>query len=159
MADFDNEEITDNLFLPSTVIIPTEEVDQQFLIRQRYEAVANAVKNRDIAIQDVVEVETGKKWYSPGDPQTFQDGFRKVIPIGVPNGTPIAHEIDNLSLITRCWGTAIGAGPVFYPLPYASTVANGNISVEISFTSVTVTPGAGAPVLTDAFVVLEYLKE
>lgn len=155
----------DSLFVDPTIIIPDDPIDQRYLIKSRYEQVAQAINARDISIYDTAEFETGQRWFTVGDTRSFRQGFRIVIHTGdlTSGAVTVAHEIENLKYVSHAWGTGIkltsGVPTNWYPLPYASTVANGNISIEISSTSVIVTPGAAAPTVNDSYVVLEYLTE
>lgn len=156
-----DQEVTDNLFVDSTLIVPEDPTDQEYLVKQRYEQFANAINNREIALYDTVEFETGQDWYNPKDAQAYRSGYRKVVLTGAITGhTVIPHGITNLVQVTQAWGIGNAGSPVvFFPLVFAGQAGTDNVSFKIDLTNVIFDLGGTATALDDSFVVIEYLKE
>lgn len=158
---FDDENM-ENAFVDPTIIIPEDPTDQNYLIKSRYEQIANGINAREIAVYDIVEQETGQQWFTTADPSKYKLGYRKVIQTGAIAGVPVtvAHGITSLKAVTHAWGNGTVATPLaFHPLEYADVPSAGNTAFIVTTTNVIVTPDAGATALNDSQVVIEYLKE
>ena len=149
------------LFLDPTLIIPDDEVDKQYLVKDRYTQIADCVNIREVGSYQLVEVETGLEYFTPGNPQKVREGWRKVIQVGTVTGgapgTTVNHGINDLTTLVKWegWGDD---GTNFYVLPYVDAAGTGNVSIDVTATQVTVTSGATGPTLPNVYVVLDYLK-
>lgn len=148
-------------FLDPTLIIPEDRTDLEYKVKDVYTQIADATNIREVALYPLLEIETGQQWFTPGNPQSYRDGWRKVVSIGsvAAGGTSgaIAHGITGITAFTHIYGTAV-SGANYYALPYAEAAGTGNIEVQVTGTTVTVIGGATAPALTDVYIVLEYIK-
>lgn len=126
-----------------------------------YQNIANMMNIREIAIYDLVENLTGQQWFVSGDPQNTRQTFRNVYEIGAIAAGATATKVHNLavSTFTKISGTAITAVPDFRPIPFSSaTAVNQQIEIRVDATNIIIVNGAGAPNITSALVILEYLK-
>lgn len=135
----------------------------QFLLQitKIYSDVSRAINTRDIALYAVTEQQDGQQWFIPGNPQSYRDGFRKVVPFPAPlvgGLNTIAHGIPSVTttfFFTRIWGTGKNAaGTLWVPFPQGGANTS---QLEVDITNVNLTvPAAYAGF--SAVVVLEYLK-
>lgn len=127
-----------------------------------YQNIANMMNIREIAIYDLVENLTGQQWFVSGDPQNTRQTFRNVYEIGaIAAGatSTTAHGLGTITAFTKIMGTAITAVPDFRPIPFSSaTAVNQQIEIRVDATNIIIVNGAGAPNITSALVILEYLK-
>lgn len=120
-----------------------------------------AVNNRSIGTYDLIEVQTGNKYFPSAANGVRRDIYRTVYSIGtVAAGatSTTAHGISNLTFVSNCYGVATTAVPDWRQMPYASVTANANIELRVDATNITIINGAAAPNITSAIVILEYFR-
>lgn len=150
-------------FLPINQTFSTD--DDQFLIQitNRDRDIARYINIREIAIFDQTEVPTGQQWYNPSNVQIKRNGYRKVFVFGAISAgasATISTAITGITQITHMWGQAISASDS-RPIPYASVTSAASqveLTINPTFTTITVLNGSSAPAIVSGTVVLEYLK-
>lgn len=149
-------------FIPTSTYFPEKFDEFRAIFLQTYREIANAVNAREIAIFDLTEYLTGEQWFTAGNPQQKRQTFRRIYSIGaVAAGATLntAHGLSGVTAYTKILGTAVTASPDFRPIPYASaTAVNAQIEIRVDGTNIIIVNGAGAPNITSALVILEYLK-
>ncbi len=136
----------------------SEKEDQRLLQHTKFAAdSARYTNTREIALYDLVELQTGQQWFTPGNAQKKRYGFRKTFSF---NDTSLTfnHGITGITFVTYIGG-GFTEGTFFYPLPFVSTVITDQIKLAATATQIIVTKGATAPPITIGVIVLEYLKQ
>ena len=134
------------------------------ILMARDTELALAMNLRDIAIYDEVEVLNGQQFFNPAATQNQKKrfAFRKVfqIPATAAGGNyTVNHNISNVTIFTRIYGTVITDFVDFRPIPYASVGAiTDQISIRATATQLIIDVGATSPNVTSGIAVLEYLK-
>jgi hypothetical protein len=153
--------MTSNLTPPDFISQNTtysQDESQRLLQHTKFAAdSARYINTREIALYDLVELQTGQQWFNPANTLIKRYGFRKTFSISDAALT-FAHGITGITLCTYIGG-AFTDGTNFYPLPYVSTTLANQIQVVVSPTQVVITKGAGAPAITSGVLVLEYLRQ
>lgn len=132
-------------------------------LSKMYIEVAQAVNNRTIGIFEKFQVVTGERWFNPTDNLQKRQTYRQVYTFGAiaAGGTlTIPLNITNPFLdFTRIYGVALTVTNFFLPLPHASIVANGNVSLYVDATNrnIIIKVGAGSDNIASGKVILEYL--
>jgi len=148
-------------YLINTKVFPDDETELRTVLTNMYTNIANATNVREIALYDLNEIITGQQFFFGTDPQKKRTTFRKVFSIGaIAAGATLntAHGLTNVTSYTKIYGTCVTATPDYRPIPYVSTTLNQQISIRVTATNIVIVYGAGAPNITSAIVVLEYLK-
>lgn len=149
-------------YLQTSVFFPEEFDEFRVKFLQLYRDISNNVNVRQIGVFDLQEFLTGEHWFTSGNPQVKRQTFRKVFSIGAINTgatSTTAHGITGITAFTHIYGTAVTAAVDYRPIPYASaTAVNQQIELKVDGTNITIINGGGAPNITSAIVVLEYLK-
>jgi hypothetical protein len=136
----------------------SQDESQRILQHTKFAAdAARSINTREIALYDLVELQTGQQWFNLTNNQKKRYGFRKTFAISDAALT-FAHGITGITLCTYIGG-AFTDGTNFYPLPYVSTVLANQIQVVVTPTQVIITKGAGAPAIVRGALVLEYLRQ
>lgn len=149
-------------YLQTSVFFPDNFDEFRVKFLALYRDISNNVNIRQLGVFDLEEFLTGEKWFTSGDPQKKRQTFRTVYSIGaIAAGATLntVHGLTGVTAFTHIYGTAITAVPDNRPIPYASaTAVNQQIEIKVDGTNITIINGAGAPNITSAIVVLEYLK-
>lgn len=141
--------------------------DVQQLIAKRERLTAQLLNIKENAIYDLVENQTGQKWFSttvPPQPKIYRYGYRMVINIGaLPNtGTKtVAHGIPvgATYIFTHIYGCATNPATKFAPLPYVNVaVPADGVELWADATNVYVKTTTANWIAYSAYAVLEYLK-
>lgn len=138
-----------------------DDQDSISILKRALEEHARTINRKDTGQYEEVEILCNQQFF--GDtPQDKKFVYRKCFEIGaVGTGATlnIAHNISNIVEFTRIYGTGTTGTPIYLPLPYVSvTAANAGIELLVDATNVVIISGAAAPALTNAIIVLEYLK-
>lgn len=144
-------------YLQTSIFFPDnfEEFRVKFL--DIYRDISNNVNIRQIAVFDQQEFLAGEQWFTTGNPQKKRQTFRKVFEFTDASLT-FNHGITGIVLCTHIYGSFTN-GTNFYPLPYVSAGAiTDQVQVVVTPTQVVVTKGGTAPAITNAVLILEYLK-
>jgi len=155
-------------YIPTDVILPTEPEELRRVLDDILKKIIDATNDKDIGYYNDVEGVNGQKFFTPGDPLTFRNVYRKVVDCGaLPNaGTTLtAHGITTNAntRFTRVYGCATNPGGAaingVIPLPYVSTAALANgVNLFVNATNVSLTTGVDYSAYTTTFVVLEYVQ-
>lgn len=149
-------------YLQTSVFFPEDFDEFRVKFLQLYRDISNNVNVRQIGIFDLQEFLTGERWFTSGNPQVKRQTYRTVYSIGAiaAGATSMtAHGLTGITAFTHIYGTAITAVVDYRPIPYASaTAVNQQIELKIDATNITIINGAGAPNITSAIIILEYLK-
>lgn len=167
------------VFLPITAAFDPESLteltqDPKFkelvvLITQQYNNTANVVNLKETGYYITTEIVNSQFWFNPNvtsvDQALFRNAFRLVVNFGaLPNaGTKIVpHNIqgftDGVATWTRIYATATSPSSPGIPIPYASSVLNENISINVDDTNIYITTAIDYSAFTTTYVILEYLK-
>lgn len=146
-------------YLRTSREFPNKIEDLSEILNKTYLETASAVNSRTIGIYPTNKPAIiGDVWFISGS--RFQ-ALRQVylIPSG---GGPIPHGIDLKTIkgFTDIYGTFTD-GSTWYPLPFVSVVAaNNQVNIFVNSTNIQVTGGGGAgqPVISSGFVVLEWIS-
>lgn len=148
-------------FLPQSEVFPEDQSQNLIKMTSVYTRVANAVNIREIGVYDTDQVVDGQLFFDPNDAQKKRVGFRTVYPIGaIASGSTLtfAHELENVTLFTRVYGTCITNVVDNRPIPYVDvTNVTNQVGIRVTSTNVIVSNGATAPAITSGIVILEYL--
>lgn len=152
--------------LPISVEFPRDQQDFINTVSLLYKRIANSVNTKEGALYLPQELATFQQYFTPNDPQTLRNTYRKTFDMVSLNGGNIAagatvsfaHNISSLVACTRIYGTATTSNaPVRYvPLPYVSQVAAEDIQIYLTPTNVVLVNGNS--ILTQAYITAEYLK-
>lgn len=149
-------------FLQTSIYFPEEFSEFRVVLLGIYRNIANAVNAREISVFDLTEFLTGEQWFTVGNPQVKRQTYRKAFSIGaVSAGATVttAHGLTGITSFTKIMGTAVTDVVDYRPMPFASaTAVNQQIELRVDATNITIVNGASAPNITNAIVVLEYLK-
>ena len=139
-----------------------EEIHQLALeVNRMYVDVAGAVNDRTNGLYPTTRPAiTGNSYFLLANQRN--QSFRQVYLFGAINaGTATTLSYGNISFtqFVHIYGTCITDQPDMRPLPYASIAPNGNIDLRIdtSAGNIVISNGAGAPNITSAIVVLEWV--
>lgn len=139
---------------------PEESQELSVEIDKTYIDIANAVNQRTIGtFSSDITFATGEDWYLPPN-GTKMHALRKVYVITGAGSYPHGINFNNITSISRIWGTFTD-GTNWYPLPYVdATAANNQIQVVVSPTNIVITAGAGTPpTITSGLVVIEWISQ
>lgn len=155
-------------FLPVEFQLPKEDKDIRELISKRERLTASIVNVKEIGIYDLSETLTAQQWFSTqtqtgGNIRKERFTYRKVFDMVALNSGNIgavtvafAHNIPQLVIPTRIFGTATAIGPFYIPLPYTSNTGN-DIEIWFDQTNVNLINNYGAN-LQQCYITIEYLK-
>ena len=153
---------SDNAFLRTTDIFPSDPGELLIKLTHSYTESAQAINVRDISLYDQVELLNGQQFFTIGDPQTKRYVYRKCFAFGaILSGVtlPIPTGITGITTITRIYGTCITSVSDYLPIPFSSVIgSNHNVSIWFNGGTVNIANGAGADNITSGIVVMEYLK-
>ena len=150
--------------LPISIEFPEIEKDFDQILSLTYKQIADVVNTKEGALYQPQELATFKQYFTPGDPLTNRNVYRKTIDFGVlPNtGTKsVPHGIafNSKSSLTMLYGAATDPIALSYiPLPYSSPTLADNIELFADGTNISVRTGANWNTYTICTVVIEYLK-
>lgn len=151
-------------FLITSRYFPPDQVQIQPVLNKAYIEIAQAVNARIIGNFEPTQSVTGETWFEEqpeGEPIRRRQTYRRVYRFdAIAAGATLTfnHNIEDLDIFTRIWGTAETATPDFRPIPYASaTTLNTQIEVNVTATQINIINGAGAPNIVRGMLVLEYL--
>lgn len=155
--------------LPLSIDFPKEQDKFLETITLIYKRIAQSVNNKEGGLFTLQELYDSQLYFTPGNPQTFRNVYRKVFDMVNLNGGPIGagvtasfpHNIAGLFAPTHIYGGATNSDvPVkFIPLPYVSaTTVTDQVQIYLTATNVVLVNGATQTVLTQAYIVAEYLK-
>lgn len=149
-------------YLQTSTYFPENFEEFRIKFLEDYRNISNAVNVRGISLFDLTESVSGEQWFTAGNPQVKRQTFRKVYSIGaIAVGATLntAHGLTGVTAYTNIMGTAITDVVDYRPIPYSSASAvNQQIEINVTATNIVITNGAGAPNITSAIVVLEFLK-
>lgn len=143
-------------YLQTSDYFPDEFSEFRVNFLSLYRNISNCVNVRQIGIFDKTEFLTGEEWFGVISSQQKRQTFRKVFSFSDAN-LVFNHDITGIVLCTHIYG-GFTDGTNFYPLPYVSTTITDQVAVKITPTQVIITKGGTAPAITNAVIVLEYLK-
>lgn len=152
--------------LPISVDFPRDQDDFIDTITLLYKRIANAVNTKDGALYLTQELANYQQFFTPNDPQTLRNVYRKVINFGVlPNAgaKAVPHGINFTTqcTMTRMYGTATDNVNLLYiglPFVEVAVPANGHIQLSVDATNVNVTTSSNRSNFTICYVILEYVK-
>lgn len=144
-------------FIATSTFFPDDFPEFRAKFLELYRDLANSVNTREVGIYDLQEFLTGENWSTPGNPQVKRKTYRKIFFFSDATLT-FAHGITGIVLTTHIYGSGTD-GTNFFPVPYVSATAIANqIQVDVTPANVVITKGGGAPAITNAVLVIEYLK-
>jgi len=148
-------------YLRTTRDFPEDGQAMRMELNKSYVDTANAINSRVIGIFPTnLPAITGEEWFISG---AKQQSLRRVYtfsafssPLSIPHGL----NLNQVSLITKIYGTATDATN-WYPLPYVDVVsATNQISVYVSPTNIVITAGGGSPPsIASGIIILEWLSQ
>lgn len=148
-------------FLNTTEVFPEDESQLRIKLTDVYSTTANAINVRDVAIYDLLELQTGQQFFDPEKNQETRPTLRKVFQLGAKavGGTyTIPHDITRLVTFTRMYGTCITNPLSYLPIPYADvTNVTNQVSLYADAANLYVVNGATADPIVSGIVVLEYI--
>jgi len=127
------------------------------VLNESYREIAQKVNEREIGIYgENFYTVTGQKWFLDDEigPLQTQRRIYRFISSG-----SIVHQIDlnNIKAIVKIYGTFTN-GTNWYPLPFVDISNTINqVSIDIDPTNINITAGAGAPAITEGYVIIEWL--
>lgn len=155
---------TSNQFLAEYEIFPPVQ-EERFHTKlvEIYQDIALRVNEREIAVYDKVEINTGQRFFGTTASATKRLSFRKVFDIttSIAAGATFstAHNITNVQFFTNIYGTIQTSIPDDRPLPYTSaTLITDQVQLYINSGNIVIVNGSTAPQIDQAIVVLEYIK-
>lgn len=156
-------------FLPVEFQIPKEEKDVGELISKRERLTASVINVREIGIYDQQETITAQQWFSTqtqtgGNVRKERYTYRRVFDLVALNAganigagtSTFKHNISQLVIPTRIFGSATAIGPFYLPLPYASVTGN-DIEIWFEPTIIGIVNNYGAN-LMQCYITIEFLK-
>jgi hypothetical protein len=157
-----------NNFLPQNYIIPEEQSEKDYKLREYLNNIATAVNTKDSGIYDAVETITGQLFLpvfssNTGANANYRSVFRKVVNFGsLPNTATksVAHGItfSNDFSVTKLYAAATNPGTSWIPIPYASPTLANNIELNCDSNNVNIITGSNRTAFTRCFVVIEFIK-
>jgi hypothetical protein len=145
-------------YLPTSRNFPSTLDELVIEINRSYIDTANAVNNRTISIFPTTRPAlTGESWFLTANQK--QQSFRQVYTFS--STTSINHNISvqDPSQFVRCFGSYTD-GTNTYGLIFGSNIAiAGQTEFYITSTQIVFVVGAGAPVLTNGVIILEWLSQ
>lgn len=123
-----------------------------------YIDIANRVNERTIGLYGVnLPVVTGDRWYLQGQPRVRQT-LRQVYQFTTAAAIPHGINFSQITGFSNLYGQFTD-GTNWYGLIAGSNVAiAGQRSFYLTPTNITLLAGAGAPALTQGFIILEWLS-
>lgn len=145
-------------YIRTTRDFPIELEELSSEINRAYLDIAQKLNDRTIGLFPTTRsAVNGEAWYIEKNQK--QQAFRQVYPFTAAGN--IIHNIDfarTVERFTKCQGSFTD-GTNYYGAIYASNVAiAGQISFYITPTNIVVLAGAGAPVITQGIIVLEWIS-
>jgi hypothetical protein len=144
-------------FVPTTRNFNGSDDQIRIMLNAYLTIVANAVNIREISQYDLIELINGQQFFDPTDAQKKRYSFRKVFEFD-DSDLNFPHGITDITICTYIGGGAVTVAGNFIPIPYVSVVLANQIEIDVTPTNIIITKGAGAPVITDGIIILEYLK-
>ncbi len=150
--------------LPISVDFPRDQQEFINIISLLYKRIANAVNTKEGALYLPQELATFQQYFTPNDPQTLRNVYRKTVDFGaLPNaGTKIVpHGIafDANFSTTRIYGSSTDPTNLLYvPLPLVAIVPANGIEMFLNSTHIIITTGINRSSFTRSTVVIEYVK-
>lgn len=136
-------------------------------LNKSYIDIASAVNNRTIGIFPVNRPAiNGESWFLTSQQRQAQRQVYTFGAITAGANISIPHNIfpSNLSQFTKIYGTCITDVPDHRPIPFASVVANSNISVLVTPSSgatsgnIVISVGAGSANIVSGLIILEWIS-
>jgi len=126
-----------------------------------YSKLARSLNSKDLGLYELTEIINGQQFFG-ATPQVQRSVYRKCFSFGaIATGATlnIAHNISNISILTRFYGTANTDIVDYRPIPYSSvTASNQGIELLLSGANISIINGAASPNITSGIVVIEYIK-
>ena len=117
--------------------------------------IANVVNARTIGLFPVnFAAIDGESWFLDN---ARQQGFRQVYQITSFAAIPHNLNLDNISFFTRIYGVGFVSN-IYYPIPYANPIANGDISIYVDNTNIIFGTGVASPTITKGIIILEWIS-
>jgi len=92
----------------------------------------------------------------------FRSGYRKTFNLTVPIAPgatlTFAHGVTGLAKLTDMYGGCLTNAGEFLPLPYVSLTLAKQIEIKATTTTITLINGGSQGTITEASIVMEYLK-
>lgn len=127
------------------------------IMDKAYVDTAIAINDRTIGLFPVGRsAVTGEKWYVNDNKQ--QQTLRQAYPFSSATDFDHGLTFENLSQISRMWGTYTDGTNWYGLVPTSSTSIAGQLGFYLSPTQVVFTPDAGAPTPTDGLIVIEWIS-
>lgn len=152
-------------FLPTTQVFPEELSERLIVLTDNYTSVAQSINQREIGTFETIEQLNGQQFFNITDPEKKRFAYRKVFKIGaISQGTAFmtAHGISGVNsttIFTHIYGTCVTNVVDNRPIPYADVTAiDQQIGIKVDLININIFNGTGAPSITSALIVLEYLK-
>jgi len=147
-------------FLPEFKDFPTDDPEElKRVLVQSYIDIAQAGNLKDVAQYETVETVTGQRFFNLTSPEDKRFTFRQCYSTGaIASGATatIAHNITNITLFTRIYGTCVTDVVDYRPLPFTSaTLGTDQISLRVTNTDIIIVVGATSPNITSGVAVLE----
>lgn len=143
-------------YLRTSRDFPTHANELSEEIGKSYIDISNAVNDRTIGIYSTNRpVITGNSWFlnSSQKNQTLRQIYTFASASSVPHGI----KPQDVNSFIHIYGTFTD-GTNWYPLPHVDTTSITNqVSIQITSENIVITAGAGAPTITNGYVVLEWL--
>lgn len=142
-------------YLRTSRSFPTDAQALSVEIDKTYVDVANAVNSRTIGLFPTNRPAiTGESWFYNRNQrqQTLRQLYTFTTFADIPHGI----NTTQIAGFTRIYGTFTD-GTNWYPLPYVNIVAVNQVQIDITPTNIAFNEGAGAPSVTNGFMVLEWL--
>lgn len=150
-----NQQFNRSPFLLSQREFPDKIPELTQEIFRMYVDVAQKVNARTVGTFSVNRPSTtGESWFITSERLQTQ---RQLYPITGPGSYPHGIDLSQINGFSRLFGTATD-GTNWYPIPYVDEVlATNQISLTVTPTNIEVVAGATAPVITQGYVVLEWI--
>lgn len=149
-------------FVDPTLYLTEEDGQLIYQLKDAHYNNALCINSREIAYYPLLEILSGRQYFTNGNPQSYRGVFRQtyvVPPIATGAVGTFAHNITGAQEFVQIYATVKTDVPDSRPVPYASTVAvNQQISLTIGAVNIVIVNGAASPNITGGSVVLYYTK-
>ncbi len=127
-------------------------------VDRAYTDIASATNSRTLGLFTTNNpIQNGETWYQNG---LKYQGFRQFYSFTSAGNIPHGINTSNIFAFTKIYGTFLNNTGTWYPLPYVDAAsATSQVAVAVTSTDIAIVAGAGAPPITQGYVVLEWLSQ
>ena len=153
--------INQSPFLRTARQFPVDMDNLRVELNTMYNEVSTYINDRSIALFPINRPsQIGDAWYLTTQKQNALRQVYTYSETVPPTPLTVAHNInlESLTNFTRIWGTFYNAtAATWNTLPYVDIVAANQIYLTIDSANINIIKGAGAPTITNALIILEWI--